>query len=143
MRAALAICLWLLATLPALADDLRLGFLAIEDDPRFDEDRAYAGVALRPQGDPLTGVRLAINDMKILTDARNLTVILDDAKVASEALLTEAERMVADGVRYLIVDLPGEAVERLATGLAGRVANPVPKPCIGSRCVIRSPMPSS
>ncbi|GKY88456.1 ABC transporter substrate-binding protein [Sinisalibacter aestuarii] len=119
MRAALTILLWLFAIVPAAAEELRLGFLSLEDDPRFDEDYAYARIALRPQGDARAAVEMAIGDMKILTDARDLTVTLDDAEVADDALLAEAQRMVTDGARYLIVDLPADQVEALAAGLDG------------------------
>jgi ABC transporter substrate binding protein (PQQ-dependent alcohol dehydrogenase system) len=117
MRAALTIILWFLAAMPVAAEDVRLGLLSLETDPRFDIDRAYARIPLRPQGDPVAGARLAIDDMKMLTDARGLSVTLDVVQTQPEALLDEARRMVEEGTNYLIVDLPAEQVDALATGL--------------------------
>lgn len=119
MRWICALVLWCLLAVTAAAQDVRLGYLALETDPRYDEDFAYARIALRPQGDTRDGVKLAIEDMKILTDARGLTVTLDDARVPAESLVTVAERMVRDGARYIVVDLPAENVATLAEALEG------------------------
>jgi hypothetical protein len=56
--------------LPLYAQDIHLGLLRFQNDPRFDEDFAYARIELRAQGDVLTAIKMAINDMKVITDAR-------------------------------------------------------------------------
>ena len=104
--------------LPLWAQDIHLGLLRLQNDPRFDDDSAYARIELRAQGDVLTAVEMAINDMKIVTDARGATVDLNAAKVAEADLLQAAQDMLAQGVTHLIVDLPGDAVDAVATSLA-------------------------
>ncbi|MAM61767.1 hypothetical protein [Maritimibacter sp. UBA3975] len=123
MRWFLAFTLWCALAVSAGAQDareVRLGFLALENDPRFDEDFAYARIALRPQGDTVTGVELAIADMKILTDARGFEVTLDEASVSEDALVAEAERMIADGAAFIIVDLPAAQVRTVAEAVGDR-----------------------
>ena len=100
------------------AREVRLGYLSLEDDPRFDEDFAYARSPLRPQGDTRTGVELAIEDMSFLLDARDMSVTLDGDRVTQDALLERARQMVADGARYIVLDLPAASVAALATELA-------------------------
>ena len=81
MKQLIALVALVAFTLPALAEDLTLGYIALESDPRYDENFAYARIALRPQGDSFDGVKLAVEDMKILTDAKGLTVSLDEAQI--------------------------------------------------------------
>lgn len=104
----------------AIAQEVRLGYLALENDPRYDEDFAYARIPLRPQGDTLTGAELALADMKILTDARGLTVTLEDARTEPEVLVATAERMIQNGARYILLDLPAPQVAKLAEALSGQ-----------------------
>jgi ABC transporter substrate binding protein (PQQ-dependent alcohol dehydrogenase system) len=104
---------------PLYAQDIHLGLLRLQNDPRFDEDFTYARIELRAQGDVLAAIEMAINDMKVITDARGLTVVLSEAKVAADGLVQAAQNMLAQGVTHLIVDLPGDEVDTLATSFAG------------------------
>ena len=105
--------------LPLYAQDIHLGLLRLQNDPRFDEDFTYARIELRAQGDVLTAIEMAINDMKIVTDARGATVVLREAKVGADGLFRAAQNMLALGVTHLIMDLPGDEVDTMATSLAG------------------------
>ena len=119
MRLLCAILLCLFASQAHAAGVVKLGYLALQDDPRFDPRFAYARVPLRPLGDTQAGVEMAISDMKIVTDARKLTVSLDSARVAADALGDEAQRMVRDGVSHIVVDLPAPHVASVAEALQG------------------------
>ncbi|MBV7407715.1 hypothetical protein [Maritimibacter sp. DP1N21-5] len=105
--------------LPARAEDITIGYIALENDPRYDETFAYARIALRPQGDTFEGVKLAVEDMKILTDARGLTVTLDEMRVRPETVAGAGERMVAAGIEYIVADLPAPSVAALAEAVNG------------------------
>jgi hypothetical protein len=105
--------------LPLYAQDIHLGLLRLQNDPRFDEDFTYARIELRAQGDVLAAIEMAINDMKVITDARGLSVVLSEAKVAADGLVQAAQNMLALGVTHLIMDLPGDEVDTMATSLAG------------------------
>jgi len=115
MRVLAVILVWaVLAVQAHAAEQVRLGYLALEDDPRFDPRFAYARVPARPQGDTLAAVRTAISDMKILTDARKLEVVLDASRVPVEDLETEAQRMATEGVSHIVLDLPADQVASVA-----------------------------
>ena len=114
---ALAIMVLCLCGLCAWAEEVRLGFLGLDPDPRYNADRAYARVALAPLGDAVEGARLAVEDMAIITDARGMSVVLDSARAAPQALLETARRLVADGATALVLDLPAEQVAEVAEGL--------------------------
>ena len=117
MRILVAILMCLFSLQAHGAGVVRLGYLALQDDPRFDPRFAYARIPLRPQGNTLAGVEMAISDMKIVTDARKLTVSLDSARVASDALNAEATRMVEEGATHIITDLPADQVAAVAEAL--------------------------
>jgi ABC transporter substrate binding protein (PQQ-dependent alcohol dehydrogenase system) len=96
------------------AQDINIGLLRLQNDPRFDEDFAYARIELRSQGDILTAVKMSIDDMNLMTDARGLNVVLSEEKVELESINEAAKSMVSQGVTHLIVDLPSEQVDSLA-----------------------------
>lgn len=100
------------------AADVHLGLIRLDQDPRYDEDLAYARIELRPLGDIRAAVQMAISDMKIVTDARGLTPVLSQASVAADDLITTALQMATDGVTHLVVDLPASEVDTIATALA-------------------------
>ncbi|WP_238368535.1 hypothetical protein [Mesobacterium pallidum] len=100
------------------AADLRIGVLRLDVDPRYDADMAYARIELRPTGDVEAAVRMALSDMKIVTDARGLDVVLSSASVSRTELDGAAQAMVADGVTHLVLDLPAEDIDHLAAALA-------------------------
>jgi len=120
MRQIFVILFLILPPLMARAEEVRIGFIEYDVDPRFDEDFAYARIPLRSRGDTLTAVKLAIGDLKPLIDARELTVRLDAVKTSPESLLTDAERLVERGASFILVDLVAGDVDRLAAGLADR-----------------------
>ena len=117
MRAVLVILSILWATV-AVAEDLRIGVLGLDPDPRRDEAMAYARIALTVQGDPALGAVMAVQDMAMLSDAAGWDVTLDIARAADAAgLIAEAERMAGEGIGYIVLDLPADAADALAEGL--------------------------
>lgn len=114
---ALTFLLIMFCALPVSAQNIHIGLLRLQNDPRFDEDFAYARIELRAQGDVLTAVKMSIKDMKIMTDARGLKIELSEAKVKVGELYQAAQNMIAQGVTHIIADLPGNVVDNLATSL--------------------------
>lgn len=108
----------LIATTSA-AEDLRLGYLAMGSDPRFDEKNTYARIQISPPADSSLAFSMAIEDLALLTDSKKLTVSSDLRKVAAQELIASAEAMRASGIKHLIVDLPAAEVDALAAALAG------------------------
>jgi ABC transporter substrate binding protein (PQQ-dependent alcohol dehydrogenase system) len=118
MRSLLVIFLTVFA-LPLYAQEIHLGMLRLLNDPRFDEDFAYARIELRSQGDVLNAIKMSIDDMKVMTDARGFTVTLSNGSVLAEDLFQATQNMISQGVTHLIVDLPGKKVDSLAAALKG------------------------
>lgn len=102
----------------AAAADLHIGLLRLDQDPRYDEDLAYARIELRPLGDVRAAVEMAVSDMGMMTDARGFTTVLSQASVSEPGLTDAAREMAADGVTHLIVDLPAADVDAVASALA-------------------------
>lgn len=101
----------------ACAAEIRIGLLQLDRDPRYDEDMAYARIELRPRGDVLAAVQMAISDMKIVTDARGYSTVFSQESVDDSELVNTARDMAASGVTHLIVDLPAGNVDAVATAL--------------------------
>jgi ABC transporter substrate binding protein (PQQ-dependent alcohol dehydrogenase system) len=121
MRGWAAILALLLVAGRAAAAEVRIGFLQLADDPRYDRALAYARIELRPTGDAAEAARLGLADSQMLLDARGLTAVLDAARGADgPGLLAEAERMMSAGAAYIVLDLPAEEADRLATALRDR-----------------------
>ena len=99
----------------ALAAEVRIGFLSLDADPRYDEDFVYARIELRPTGNALAGARLGIADSAMLAEATGNSFVLDPQSAADVAGLTaKVQAMAAAGVRGGILDLPGDTVDQLA-----------------------------
>jgi len=99
----------------ALAAEVRIGFLSLDADPRYDEDFVYARIELRPTGNALEGARLGIADSSMLAEATGNSFVLDPQSAADVAGLTgKVEAMAEAGERFVILDLPGDTVDQLA-----------------------------
>ncbi len=138
MRRILLILMLLFPALVASAEDVKIGYIGYDVDPRFDEDFAYARIELRSKGDTLIAANLAIEDLKPLIDARGLTLDLDAVKTAPDNVLAEAEGMVDKGATFIIADLAAEDIDRLAAGLADRqitiINTTAPEDWLRTRC---------
>ena len=112
---------------PALAQDntapsvttAKIGFLGLQNDVRYHPQYAYTRIEISPAIHPVEGARLAISDMKIITDAANVQLILDeqDASDANDAI-ARINAMAAAGERFAVVDLPGDVLAQVAPAVA-------------------------
>jgi ABC transporter substrate binding protein (PQQ-dependent alcohol dehydrogenase system) len=98
----------------ASAADINIGFLSLDNDPRYAEEFVYARIELRPTGDALKGAELGIIDSEMIAQATgNRFVLKPDRAGDVGGLKTKAEEMVAAGAQYVVLDLPGDAVDQL------------------------------
>lgn len=102
---------------PALADELRIGHLSLQDDPRYAQDWGYARLIAPPPVITADAARMAITDLQFTTEAVGLTVALDAQTVALSDVVSAAQKMVAAGVGFLVLDLPAEEVTEVAVAL--------------------------
>lgn len=118
MRRILIPALLVFAGAAVAQEEVRVGFLGLDPDPRRNERMAYAQIELAPKGDSRIGAEMAVADMKIMTDALGLEVTLDAARVGdSGALAAEAQRMAEAGAAFIVLDLPATDVDALAASL--------------------------
>lgn len=92
-----------------------IGFLSLENDPRYDEEFVYARIELRPTGDAVAGAKLGLADSAMLADAMGQTVALDEQSAPDVAgLVAQVNAMAEAGERFIILDLPGDVVDQVA-----------------------------
>ena len=95
--------------------DVRIGYLSLEYDPRYDEKVVYLGLVLDPLTPPLPGAVMGLNDLQILGDAAGFKASLDEQKGADVAgLVAKVREMNAAGDRFIITDLPADVLDQVA-----------------------------
>lgn len=105
---------------PALADELKIGHLSLNEDPRYVQDWGYARLIVPPPVITVDAAEMAVSDLQFTTDAVGLTVTLDARKTDAAEAVATAQAMVAEGDAYLVLDLPGSEVAAVATALDGQ-----------------------
>src|SRR3954469_4842361 len=118
-RAVLALLVFLCASHAATAQsairDVTVGYLSLQNDPRYDRKVVYSGLALKPLAPPIKGAELGVVDLKVLTDASGISVKLDEEQARDAAgLISEVKSMSAAGERFVLLDLPAELVDQVA-----------------------------
>ncbi|MEQ1899152.1 MAG: hypothetical protein ABL866_00310 [Devosia sp.] len=106
---------------PALGADAlaaKVGFLGLQDDVRYRPQVAYTRIEISPALQPVEGVRLGLEDMKVITDAANVQLSLDE-QMATDAddAIAKLKAMAAAGERFAVVDLPGDILAQVAPAL--------------------------
>lgn len=102
---------------PAIADELKIGHLSLTEDPRYVQDWGYARLIAPPPVLTADAARMAVTDLQFTTDAVGLTVTLDAQAVEQADVVATAQKMVAEGTSYLVLDLPGAEVSAVAAAL--------------------------
>lgn len=127
---ALAILLPLLAALPTMsraADgpaaprQMRLGYVELTVDPRYDPQRAHDEVAVRPLGRPFVGAREGVEESAQIGRVIGVEFSLTRAREDTvDALAAAVSRWLDDGIHFVIADLPAAALLDLADRFRGR-----------------------
>ena len=68
----------ILVTFTAKGNELRITYLDLKNDYRYDENLLYARIQLKPTGRPLVAVKIAEEESKIIGDALDVNFILDN-----------------------------------------------------------------
>jgi len=112
---ALGLAFSLVLALPGAAAEAKIGYVGLKDDVRYHPVIAYTRIQISPEKKPVEGARLAIGDMKVVTDTIGLTLSLDEQMVTDIASATASvQAMAAAGERFALLDLPGDMVEQVA-----------------------------
>jgi ABC transporter substrate binding protein (PQQ-dependent alcohol dehydrogenase system) len=97
----------------------KIGFLGLKNDVRYHPQIAYTRIQIAPALHPVEGARVALKDMKILTDAANVQLSLDEQEAAdANDAVAKLQAMAAAGERFAILDLPGDMVAQVGPALA-------------------------
>ncbi len=98
---------------------VEIGYVSLDDDARYADDNAYAGIVFRTIGRPLPGAQLGIQDAQTLGRVIGRDFRLKTASAASADDLADIEKTVTgwardDDVHFVIADLPADALVKLA-----------------------------
>lgn len=103
------------SAVPAFSADVTVGYVGLKDDLRYHPEVAYTRIEISPALKPIEGVRLGLDDMKIVTDAVNVTVKLDAYEAAdAQDAFAKVAAMSGAGEHFVILDLPGDIVAQVA-----------------------------
>ena len=114
---------WAAAAQQLPTEELPIGFLEIADDPRFDEDRIYARIALRPLGRAFAGAEVALGEAagiaRFMPQPTDFTAVRYEAGDVDDAVAT-IERWVADeGIHFVMLDMPGDPIRQISARVSG------------------------
>ena len=105
----------LLATAGAGAETLAIGYLELEDDPRYVEERVEAYYQGRPWGRPYPGAEVALSESRFAAAAAGAELELRRVTAAdAEDLFAQMQKLHETGVRFFLVDTPGPVTAELA-----------------------------
>lgn len=96
----------------------KIGFLALRNDTRYHPQVAYTRIEISPALHPVEGARLGLADMKIITDAANVKLSLDEQEATdTKDAVAKLQAMAAGGERFAILDLPGDMVAQIGPAM--------------------------
>lgn len=97
----------------------KIGFLELRDDVRYHPKVAYTRIQISPALHPVEGARVAVSDTKIITEAANVQLSLDEEQASdADDAIAKLKAMAAAGERFVILDLPGDMVAQVGPALA-------------------------
>ena len=96
-----------------------IGYLGLQNDVRYHPQIAYTRIEISPAIQPVEGARLGLVDAKSITDAANVQLSLDEQQAADAIdAIARLQAMAAAGVRFAVVDLPGDVLAQVAPAVA-------------------------
>jgi ABC transporter substrate binding protein (PQQ-dependent alcohol dehydrogenase system) len=131
-RLACLVLLWLAALAPAraqapaaqtaaAAQPIRIGFVALNGDPRYGAVRTYGNIVLERREPPYAGAEVGIDEANALaailhTEFKLERIGVDRADDAAGAVVKASDA----GVHFFLLDLPAAAYKPLAAAVRGR-----------------------
>lgn len=109
------------AGLAVSAERLAIGYLSLDRDARYDERRIELRNLAQARGPAVAGAEVALRESRIIGRSLGLAFELEPVSGRDgEQLLAGLERLHAEGVRFFVIDAPGEIVAALASATRGR-----------------------
>jgi len=111
----------LLLVAPLHAAPVKFGFLELNQDARYDEEKAYFRGMSRPLGRPVAGAEVALRESRFVGQAVGAEFGLERAQADdAKGLIEQIGKLNAAGVRFFLIDAPGAVVAQVANAVRGR-----------------------
>lgn len=102
------------------AKPVTIGYLGLVKDPRHAAFYANTEIELAPADDPTLGAQMGIDDGKFMASAVGMKLSLDTERATDVAgLMAKVKTMVGQGERFILLDLPGDLVGKVAGAAKG------------------------
>ena len=102
---------------------VKIGFVEIENDARYEPLRAYERIILKSREHPLTGAEVGVDEAAAFARVLPMDFALDRITVKSPADVAPAVRAALDaGTHFFLLDAPADAFKPLAAAIRGRDA---------------------
>lgn len=100
---------------------VKIGFVEIENDPRYEPIRAYERITLKTREHPYSGAEVGVDDAAALARVLPADFALTRITVRSSADAAPAMLTALDaGTHFFLLDAPQEAFKSIAAALRGR-----------------------
>lgn len=103
---------------------LTIGYVDLENDPRYEPVRGTEGIILERRERPIAAAEVALGEATMISQVIQRDFVLAYFRAAREELLIDQVVQAVDrhGVGMFVLDLPAEAVAHLAAALRGKPA---------------------
>lgn len=104
-------------------ETLTIGYLQLQQDPRYDDLVAYARIQLRPLFRPIDGAELGIIDAAQVGGVLGVEFALE--RISADdgpALAVEALAAIDRGINFFVIDAPPETILQVADAATDRAA---------------------
>lgn len=100
---------------------VKIAFVQVEGDPRYEPIRAYEPIILKSAEHPFAGAEVGVDDAAPLTRILNTDFTLNRIVARSSSDVATAVLRAADaGTQFFLIDVPAEAYQPLAAAVRGR-----------------------
>ncbi|MGN6582753.1 MAG: ABC transporter substrate-binding protein [Rhizobiaceae bacterium] len=99
---------------------VRIGYIDLQNDPRYRTDNSYTGIVFHTLGRPYPGAELGVEDAQLIGKVIGRQFILERKSAATADLPALAKALVAEGDHFIIADLPAPALLKLADAVRGQ-----------------------
>lgn len=92
-----------------------IGYLSLDDDPRYTKKQLYARFLGQALGRPVSGAETALKEVKYHGAELGLKFKLQEAEARKEAdLQAKLDQLMQDGAQFILADLPASTLKPLA-----------------------------
>ncbi len=102
----------------AWSGEIVIGHLEMRGDRDYRKSRTFAAFLTQPLGRPHAGAEVALEEVKWHGAATQTSFAINRQRARPDELPATAEAMLADGIRFIILDLPAVELAAVSKALA-------------------------